>query len=198
MQTRLLSDEEYKAIFLDPMQNITEMDYDVIDIWAYVQSIPRDHLAGHEVYDHFVEYVYRSADDRFDHILVMTQTINVYLVVIFDRSQVYGHTLLDLNNEYGLLKKSEYTDRLDVQQQTLPLRCPCCGFKTLDERGAFEICEVCYWEDDSQDEHDVDLVHGGPNGSLSLRQARANYREFAFCERRFVGAVRLPRSDELS
>lgn len=110
MQTRLLSDEEYKATFLDPMQNITGEDYDVIDIWAYVQSIPRNHLAGHEVYDHFVEYVYRSAVDRFDHVLIMTQTKNVYLVVIVDHRQdiVYGHTLLNLNNEYGLLKKSEY------------------------------------------------------------------------------------------
>ena len=58
--------------------------------------------------------------------------------------------------------------------------------RSLDERGAFEICQVCYWEDDGQDEHDVDLVRGGPTGSLSLRQARANYREFAACEKRFV------------
>lgn len=200
MQTKLLSDEEYKATFLAPMQNITGKDNDVIDIWPYVQSIPRDHLAGRKVYAHVVEYVYRSADDRFDHVLVMTQTQNVYLVVIVDHPQdiVYGHNLLNLNNEYGLLKKSECTGRFDIQQQTLPLRCPCCGFKTFKERGAFEICEVCYWEDDGQDEHDVDVARGGPNGSLSLRQARMNFRDFAACERRFVGAVRSPRSDELS
>ncbi len=159
-----------------------------------------DHLAGHEVYDHFVEYVYRSADDRFDHVLVMTRTNNVYLVIIVDHRQgvVYGHNLLNLDIEYRLLQKSEYSVHLDVQPQTLPLRCPCCGFKTLNERGAFEICEVCYWEDDGQDEHDVAVVRGGPNGSLSLKQARRNFGEFAACERRFVGAVRSPRSDELS
>ncbi|MBQ6093927.1 MAG: hypothetical protein IJL09_00855, partial [Lachnospiraceae bacterium] len=27
-------------------------------------------------------------------------------------------------------------------------RCPCCGFYTLEEVGTYEVCPVCYWEDD--------------------------------------------------
>ncbi|WP_210332701.1 CPCC family cysteine-rich protein [Methylosinus sp. H3A] len=54
-------------------------------------------------------------------------------------------------------------------------RCPCCGYRTLDERGAYEICPVCFWEDDGQDDHDADEVRGGPNGSLSLTRARQNF-----------------------
>ena len=34
-----------------------------------------------------------------------------------------------------------------------PYTCPCCGHGTLDERGAYEICDVCGWEDDGQDDH---------------------------------------------
>ena len=28
--------------------------------------------------------------------------------------------------------------------------CPCCGYKTLSESasGTYEICEICFWEDD--------------------------------------------------
>ena len=26
--------------------------------------------------------------------------------------------------------------------------CPCCRFLTLRERGGFNICQVCFWEDD--------------------------------------------------
>ena len=40
-------------------------------------------------------------------------------------------------------------------------RCPCCGFKTLYGRGHDEICPVCFWEDDGQDEQDADEVRGG-------------------------------------
>ena len=78
-----------------------------------------------------------------------------------------------------------------------PYRCPCCGCKTLGERGGYEICPVCFWEDDGQDDHDADVVHGGPNGRLSLTQARANYRRLGACEERFVKDVRPPRPDEL-
>jgi hypothetical protein len=53
---------------------------------------------------------------------------------------------------------------------------PCCSALTLSGRGAFEICPVCGWEDDGQDDPDADVVRGGPNGSLSLTEARRRFR----------------------
>ncbi len=90
-----------------------------------------------------------------------------------------------------------YCDRLDNQPPGLPLRCPCCGCKTLSERGGYEICEVCYWEDDGQDDHDADVIRGGPNAALSLSEARANYLRFGACEEKMVENVRPPRPEEL-
>lgn len=74
--------------------------------------------------------------------------------------------------------------------------CPCCGSRTLLERGAFEMCPVCWWEDDGQDDHDVDVVRGGPNGTFSLSQARQNYLQFGTYDTRFISSVRKPRLDE--
>jgi Cysteine-rich CPCC len=54
--------------------------------------------------------------------------------------------------------------------------CPCCGHATLSERGGYEICGECGWEDDGQDDHDSAVVRGGPNGRRSLDDARAEYR----------------------
>ena len=54
--------------------------------------------------------------------------------------------------------------------------CPCCRLPTLGERGGYEICEVCRWEDDGQDDPDADLITGGPNGAYSLSRARDNFR----------------------
>ncbi len=75
-------------------------------------------------------------------------------------------------------------------------RCPCCGFKTLHGRGHDEICPVCFWEDDGQDERDTDEVRGGPNGTLSLTEARTNFRKLAACEAQFLNKVRRPLPDE--
>lgn len=91
----------------------------------------------------------------------------------------------------------EYTARLNARPCDLPLRCPCCGCKTLSERTAFEICEVCFWEDDGQDDGDEDENRGGPNGWLSLSEARANYLRIGACEASMVGNVRPPRLEEL-
>ncbi|MEP6945328.1 MAG: CPCC family cysteine-rich protein [Acidobacteriota bacterium] len=54
--------------------------------------------------------------------------------------------------------------------------CPCCGELTLWERGGEDICSVCKWQDDGQDDHDADEIRGGPNGDLSLTAARQSWR----------------------
>jgi hypothetical protein len=76
------------------------------------------------------------------------------------------------------------------------IACPCCGYLTLGERGGFEICPVCYWEDDGQSEIDADQVRGGPNRELSLTQARANYREYGAISPKLVRFVRKPTPEE--
>lgn len=54
--------------------------------------------------------------------------------------------------------------------------CPCCGYPTLPERAAYEICEMCNWEDDGQGDEDADEVWGGPNSDYSLSEARRNFK----------------------
>ncbi|MBT4868047.1 MAG: hypothetical protein HON53_23335 [Planctomycetaceae bacterium] len=56
-----------------------------------------------------------------------------------------------------------------------PVACPCCGYATLDERGGWEICDICWWEDDGQDNHNATMVAGGPNANVSLARARLNF-----------------------
>ena len=53
--------------------------------------------------------------------------------------------------------------------------CPCCGYPTLAERGGNEICALCDWEDDGQDDPHAAEVWGGPNADYSLARSRANF-----------------------
>ncbi|SOD85862.1 CPCC family cysteine-rich protein [Streptomyces sp. Ag109_G2-15] len=77
-----------------------------------------------------------------------------------------------------------------------PYRCPCCGYLTLAERGLYDICPVCFWEDDGQDDHDADRVRGGPNGRLSLAEARRNFHTMGACDERCTQFVREPLPQE--
>jgi hypothetical protein len=83
-----------------------------------------------------------------------------------------------------------------VQQAVGLLPCPCCRFLTLSQRALDEICSVCFWQDDGQDDPEADEVWGGPNGDLSLSQARKNYAAFGAVESRFKQNVRPPEDDE--
>jgi hypothetical protein len=62
-----------------------------------------------------------------------------------------------------------------------PIACPCCGYGTLPERNAYEICKICWWHDDGQDSAEADEVKGGPNYELSLTQGRLNFIEKGIC-----------------
>ncbi len=74
--------------------------------------------------------------------------------------------------------------------------CPCCGFSTLNCRAGFEICPVCFWEDDKQDDLEAEKVRGGPKNLLSLADARRNYKELGASDLLWIGEVRPPLVDE--
>ncbi len=59
-------------------------------------------------------------------------------------------------------------ENLDVKFFT----CPCCGYPTLEEIRCYEICKVCNWEDEDQDDPNADEILGGANGNESLTEAR--------------------------
>ncbi|MBV9571711.1 MAG: hypothetical protein JO056_10770 [Alphaproteobacteria bacterium] len=50
-----------------------------------------------------------------------------------------------------------------------------CRHRPLSERGAYEICKVCGWEDDPAQSADHPDLAGGANRE-SLNAARANWR----------------------
>jgi hypothetical protein len=75
-------------------------------------------------------------------------------------------------------------------------RCPCCRYLTLMEQAAYEICPVCCWADDGQDDPHAEEYWGGPNGSLTLSQARENFSAFGAKEGQHRTHVRPPTRDE--
>lgn len=54
------------------------------------------------------------------------------------------------------------------------IKCPVCGQYTFEEEGDYDVCEVCYWENDPVQYREPDLA-GGAN-KMSLNEARAAYR----------------------
>ncbi|MFN7922078.1 MAG: CPCC family cysteine-rich protein [Bryobacteraceae bacterium] len=75
--------------------------------------------------------------------------------------------------------------------------CRCCGFHTLSEPnfGSYEICPVCFWEDDPVQNDDP--TYKGCANSVSLKEARTNFITNAAAEPRNTAHTRGPLSGEV-
>jgi hypothetical protein len=75
--------------------------------------------------------------------------------------------------------------------------CTCCGYWTLPEKAGntFQVCPVCYWEDDGVQLNDP--AYAGGANQVSLAQAKENYASFGAIEARFQEYVRLPWKEEM-
>lgn len=73
-------------------------------------------------------------------------------------------------------------------------KCYCCGYRTLDSESHYDICPVCFWEDDAVQNANPDYS-GGAN-YLSLNEAKKNYDLFGAIDVCFLSEVRKPYLSE--
>jgi hypothetical protein len=77
------------------------------------------------------------------------------------------------NKNFDMIKIGK--KRVDIDSyEILKNTCPVCGYLTLNERDSFEICQICFWEDDGIDDYEADVV-SGPN-HMSLNEARLKFK----------------------
>ena len=74
--------------------------------------------------------------------------------------------------------------------------CLVCGHLTVSEPGHFEICPVCFWEDEG-DIVDPNIPTYGPNGDLSLTGAKENYSKYGAIEKQYIDKVRPAMDSEV-
>lgn len=116
-------------------------------------------------------------------------TYEAWSMLIEDEA-IRDMVMLDSAERAADMRKERATDNPAAQR----FRCPCCGHYTLEEAGAYEICPVCFWEDDPVQARDPDM-EGGANSS-SLNKSRENYKLYGACEEKYAGRVRAPLPEE--
>jgi hypothetical protein len=70
--------------------------------------------------------------------------------------------------------------------------CPCCGYKTLENEppGTYDICPICFWEDDPV-QYEQPYYSGGAN-HISLIEAQKKFKKFGTCDKNMLAHVRKP------
>jgi Cysteine-rich CPCC len=63
-------------------------------------------------------------------------------------------------------------------------QCDCCDYFTISEGDDYEICPVCFWEQDAFGVLEPDEPSGA-NNDLSLSEGRKNFRLYGACAAKF-------------
>ena len=63
--------------------------------------------------------------------------------------------------------------------------CPCCGYRTVEESGAYDVCPNCYWEDDGNE----DPTKYSSVNHLTLQQGRDNYKQMGASDPAYIDIV---------
>ena len=103
-------------------------------------------------------------DKRYDPIVVES--------LIYDYEGVKNSYIIDNLSACGI------TVSAIAGAPTVMESCPCCGFQTLSEKGSYDICAVCFWEDDGVLEPEK---HSGPN-HMTLAEGQANFKKYGACD----------------
>ncbi len=99
-----LTEDEYKATMaLHPIA-VDPDEEPPFDFWPYFSAIPPEDLGCHDFSSGAVPYAWRMPDSVYEHVIVRSETANVFLVLVLNVTgrSVVGHHLLDLNRLYGL------------------------------------------------------------------------------------------------
>ena len=90
---------------------------------------------------------------------------------IFDTTKLTGEdkSLLEVFQKRRIIIQN-FIDENDLKLTV----CPGCGFPSFPEDWFHNICSVCNWQHDGQDDPHADEIWGGPNYELSLTENRLN------------------------
>lgn len=104
-----------------------------------------------------------------------------------------------LNEDFVGITREEFLSLFTINKFThtakfiKKYKCPCCGYYTLDNEGLYDICPVCFWEDNNEveDPNEYDDCN-----KISLAEARKNYLEFGASKKDMKKYCRKPRDRE--
>lgn len=73
--------------------------------------------------------------------------------------------------------------------------CPCCGYEVFESSpGSYDICPICFWEDDALQLF-FPFSEGGAN-DCSLVEAQVGFVQFGACKKSMSSNVRQPTLED--
>jgi len=148
---------------------------DIIEILSYIELIKYDPADRESILIN--QY---SENDEYENILDFNDVqYNTFILFAIRNSYIGVRNAYLISEIFKILKlKVNIVDEEDLSLTN----CPCCNFRTISNRGEYEICSICFWEDDGSEE----LERYSPVNHLSLNQAKINFENIGVVSEKFI------------
>jgi hypothetical protein len=106
-----------------------------------------------------------------------------------------------VRNEWIERKMREFGEPSIIEGANENLQpCPCCQYKTIRERFTWEICRVCYWQDDTYEEEKISPANGTSmkkyRNQSEIDKENDKYEKYTlqiYCEKCTVEGIVIPQ-----
>ena len=132
-----------------------------------------------------VEFLDQNCE-KISHIGLVFNKLDETLVEMIESVNIQNKTILISDSTE--LMDMETIEWYSPDDPTPRHQCPCCDYISLQERGNYLICPICYWEDDGQDIDKLD-ESSGPNHGMTLREGRTNFLTIGACDEKMLQHV---------
>ena len=126
---------------------------------------------------------------------VIQKKLKMYEEPPTEEDKEFDPLLIDaLNSKYTGVRNSHiakvFSELFNVEEDIVGEveelhSCPCCGYRTLDKRGEYFICKVCFWEDDGT-RNPMDYSY--PN-KMTLGEAQKNFTSLGAVSKRALDFI---------
>lgn len=114
----------------------------------------------------FADYCDKETGEPIEYNTIYDENIQEFLFNLHTDIILYG-----VSNEYlqfFLKKIFDFESDIIVTGKEPDLyKCPCCEYLTLPARGQYDVCPVCFWEDDGKSEDSLYSYSSVNNSSLN-------------------------------
>lgn len=166
----VLRKEAIKIIIENDITKLTrdEREALILNCWGIDEQDPEFHF-----FSKWLQHELLNSDEPVND--VMDSRYN-QLLLIGAEDSFYG-----IPNEYlSKLVSKIVGSNIEVEGYVEKLlSCPCCNYETLVQRGEYDICPVCFWEDDGNNNPSR---YSGPN-HMTLSEGRRNFEKYGACSK---------------
>lgn len=122
----------------------------------------------------FADYL-NEEGETIEYSCIYDDSIQEFLLNYFIDVKLKGYSNEYLQQYLTVLYKENFSV---VGNEDILQMCPCCRYLTLTNRGNYDICPLCYWEDDGKAYDELDSYSSVNHATLGAYRQKFEGRKF--------------------